>query len=98
MSNEDSVQNVRPEVQKELTAEQTIMVDKAKRIQAILDEEPRSSLLRFLRYTESGVFPDVRLVKVKETEDESKSTDEGAGGEDTGASTEQTTGTEPATA
>lgn len=91
----NDVSNVRPEVQKELTEDQTVMVDKAKRIQAILDEEPKSSLMRFLRYTESGVFPDVRLVQLKEKEDELEPADEGASGEDSGASAEPTPSTEP---
>ena len=96
----EEIKNVREEVQKELTENQKVLIDKAKRIEAVLSEEPKATLYRFLRFTEVGVTPDVRLVLIEKEEDGEKpeSTDEGASGADSNESTTEGSSAEPAQA
>lgn len=93
MSNENEVQNING-----MSKEQENMVDRAKRIRAILDEEPQMVLYPFIRIQENGAMtPDVRLAVVKNTKDEpdTESADEVANGESDSGSEEQSTGEQP---
>lgn len=61
----------------ELTDTQKRHQDKAKKIYEILNEKPKDGLMPFLRFTERGVYPDVKIVEVderpnKETKGESE--------------------------
>jgi len=94
MENHSEVKNINEAP----SAEQLVLQEKANEMIAILDKEPRAKLVPFLRYTEYGTIPDVRLQIVKtENKDDTNTGDEVTGGEDSPASEGEPASNEPAT-
>lgn len=75
MENQTDVQNIN-----ELSDEQKLVMDRAKKILEILDEEPKMKLFPFIRFNEHAIRPDVRLVfkDVRPTEESAGSTEQPA--------------------
>ena len=63
--NGEEVKNVHGEVSEKQTQTQKRTLE----LLDFLQEEPKSALIPFLRFSEKGVIPDVRLLLVKDLED-----------------------------
>ena len=68
-----------------VSEEQEALMVRAKKMLELLKEEPEMKLVPFLRVTENGIRPDVRLVVIEKA-NESITSDEGTGGSEDGAS------------
>lgn len=68
-----------------VSEEQEALMARAKKMLELLKEEPEMKLVPFLRVTENGIRPDVRLV-VTEKANESVASDEGTSGSEDSAS------------
>lgn len=79
--NKDGVQNAQGEVSEAQKALET----KARAVAALLKEDPEAYLDPFLRVTERGIGPDIRLILVDKTEDDGDKDSEGDAGESTEA-------------
>ena len=88
----NDVQNINPGT---VSEEQVLLTERAKDILEVLQKEPKVNLVPFLRFTEHGVTPDVRLSVVKQKKDEPSKTDEGDGGADADGGKEESATEQP---
>ena len=69
MTNKDTVQNAHDEV----SEEQKILQEKTAAVNDLLQQDPAAGLVGFLRFSEHGIVPDIKMVLIKtEDNDEDK--------------------------
>ena len=80
----------------DMTEGQVILMERAKAVLEVLNQEPQMVLMPFLRVTEEGIRPDVRLTVIDKSEkDDTNTEDEGESGGIAKGGTEESADKQP---